>query len=240
MDKLQNVSASRLIFFDLNKTLITGGSWYELNIAMGISPEEDELLYRIGPEKEGAIDYNDWLMILKKLIMARGNASRKNIEKALLNYRFIDGAQSVIGQLSACGYEVVIVSGGFDIVVDDVARKLGVQHAYNNSYLVFDADNRLADILTTWDENRYKPLLVRSVCRRFGVSPQDVFYVGDGDNDREVFAETAGVALQPPEQAHEPWKHSAMKNGESFSFDKAAGSARYHISDLRQLLEIVD
>lgn len=231
--------SNRLVIFDLNKTLITGGSWYDLNMAMGITPEEDELLYRIGPEKEGALGYHEWILILKRLIIARGRATRKAIEKSLLSYQFAEGAQDVIDGLQARGFKVAIISGGFNTVVDDVSHKLGIEHGYNNTYLVYDQQDYLEDILTTWDEDRYKPLLVQSVCRRFGIHPKDAYYVGDGDNDAEVFSETIGVALTHDGNIHEPWKKQAIENGESFSRDSAAKKARYTIPNLQRLLKVV-
>lgn len=40
-----------IVAFDLNKTLIKENSWYDLNLAMGISAQEDELLYRLARER---------------------------------------------------------------------------------------------------------------------------------------------------------------------------------------------
>ncbi|MGI0133864.1 MAG: hypothetical protein ACREBW_02755 [Candidatus Micrarchaeaceae archaeon] len=50
---------TNVVAFDLNKTLIKESSWYDLNLAMGITPQEDELLYRLGPESEGILGHED-------------------------------------------------------------------------------------------------------------------------------------------------------------------------------------
>lgn len=239
MKSLEPSDKRRLIIFDMNKTLIKESSWYEFNIAMDVTPEEDEVLYRLGPEKEGVLTYAEWIKILCKIIIKRGKASRETIEKIILNYSFIDGAQDAVRELQARGHTVAIVSGGFNIVVDGVARKLGVEHAYNNVYLIFDDQNMLEDIVMTWDDLRYKPLMIQSVCRRFGLHPKDVFYVADGDNDSEIFTETIGVALQVPDEIHEPWKQKALEKGEKFSRHIAADKAQYKISSLHELLDIV-
>ncbi len=229
----------QLIIFDLNKTLIKETSWYEFNMAMGVTQQEDEVLYKLGPEKEGSITYQEWIGILTKIILKRGKASRQAIEKVILDYHFANGAKEVVNDLQARGFTVAIISGSFNLVVDDVAHKLGVEHAYNNAYLVFDRDEMLEDIVLTWDDLRYKPLLVQSVCRRFGVHPKDVYYVADGDNDAEIFGETIGVAVTHKDDIHEPWKQKALKNGETFARDAATGRAQYHITALNQLLGIV-
>lgn len=229
----------QLVIFDLNKTLINGASWYDFNIAMGVTPEEDEMLYRLGPEKQRILSYHEWLDILKKIIIARGRANRAAIEAVLLNYQFQDGAIEVVAELQCRGHLVAIISGGFNLVVDDVARKLGIEHAYNNTYLVFDQDDMLEDIPVTWDEDRYKTMLVQSVCRRFGVHPKEVFYVADGDNDNEIFTETIGVALDGLGNVHEPWKQDALDKGEKFSRHSAIEKAHHKIPSLRDLLDIV-
>lgn len=35
------MSAIKLICFDVDGTLITNNSWYDLNIALGVTPKED-------------------------------------------------------------------------------------------------------------------------------------------------------------------------------------------------------
>jgi len=228
-----------LVIFDLNKTLINETSWYELNIALGISPEEDELLYRLGPEGEGILTYREWIAILKKIMVRRGKASREAIEKTVLDYTFADGAEETVRSLRENGHTVAIVSGGFNMVVDDVAQKLGLEHGYNNTYFVFDNDDMLEDILLTWDDDRYKPLLVQSICRKFGIHPKDTYYVADGANDSKIFEETIGIAIDPKSTHHEPWMQKALNVGESFNSKKARGKAQFEISNLRELLEIV-
>lgn len=37
----------KLIVFDLNKTLIKENSWFDLNLALGMTPEEDRYLMEL-------------------------------------------------------------------------------------------------------------------------------------------------------------------------------------------------
>lgn len=229
----------KVIIFDMDKTLIQGNSWYKLNIAMGVKPEEDEILYRLGPEKEGVLSYDEWLHILAKLIVKRSRPTREDIEKVILDYKFADGAEKVVNSLKDRGYTIAITSGSFNLLVDDVARKLGIEHAYNNAYLVFDDHDLFENVILTWDDVKYKPLLVQSICRRFGLHPKDVHYVADGDNDLEIFRETIGIAVNTPSDQDEGWKQRAKSDGEEFSQDHARSEAKYQIDRLDQLLRIV-
>lgn len=229
----------QLVVFDMNKTLIKEVSWYELNLAMGITPEEDEMLYRLGPEKESVLSYAEWIKLLAKMMKSRGRATRTNIENVILNYEFMDGAKEVISELHKRGYTTAIISGSFDSIVDRVAHELEIQHAFSNTYLVFDTSDYLDHIVMTWDDYRYKPMILKSVCRRFGLDPKNVVYVADGDNDMGIFEQTIGVSLQSPQLIHEPWKQNAIEKGEKFSLHDAASKAQHNITDLRQLLEIL-
>src|ERR1700722_608399 len=116
-------SPRKLVLFDMDKTLVEGNSWYRLNTAMGITPDEDELLYRLGPEKEGILAYDEWLHILAQMMIKRRHPSRTDMEKVLLNYTFAKHAIEVIGILKDRGYNIAIISGGFNLLVDDVARR---------------------------------------------------------------------------------------------------------------------
>jgi phosphoserine phosphatase len=229
----------KVIIFDMDKTLIQGNSWYKLNIAMGIRPDEDEILYRLGPEKEGVLSYEQWLHILAKLIVKRSHPTREDIEKVVLSYKFVDGAQKTVKALKERGYTIAIISGSFNLLVDDVSRKLGIEHGYNNTYLVFDDQDMFEDVILTWDDAKYKPLLVQSICRRFGLHPKDIYYVADGDNDLEIFRETIGVAVNGPLDQDEEWKQKAKNAGEEFSQDYARNEAKHRIDRLDQLLSIV-
>lgn len=234
------MSPKRLIVFDLNKTLIKETSWYELNLAMGMTPEEDEMLYRLGPEKEGVLEFGEWINLLAKIMIARGHASRREIEEVVLNYTFVEGAKEVVAELQRRGFTIAIITGGFNLVADKVAHELGVEHSYNNINLVFDENDYLHDLIVTWDDLRYKVMVLQSVCRRFGVHPKDVIYVGDGDNDGDIFAETTSVAVGIPSEAHEPWKQQAIESGEAFGTHEASGNAKYRITRLDELVGLID
>lgn len=239
MSSSNNSNPKKLVIFDLNKTLIKQTSWYELSTAMGVTPEEDEMLYRLGPEKEGVITYHEWIAMLTKIYIKRGKATKDNIENIILNYQLKEGAQDTIKQLRERGHSVAIITGSFNTVADDASHKLGIEHCYNNAYLVYDKNNYLQDILLTWDDLQYKTLMAQSVCRRFGMHPRDIYYVADGDNDENIFNETIGVAVGMGQDAHEPWKQNAIDAGEDFSRDSAISAAKYRISHLKELLDIV-
>ena len=52
-------SQIKLVCFDLDNTLIAANSWERLNLALGITAEEDTAMYK--QFKAGSLSYTDWL-----------------------------------------------------------------------------------------------------------------------------------------------------------------------------------
>ena len=75
----------KLVCFDLNKTLIEENTWLKLNLAMGVTKEEDEMLLR--QYETGVISYLEWQRTLLKIYKKRGDLSLENITENILNYR---------------------------------------------------------------------------------------------------------------------------------------------------------
>lgn len=234
-----NAQNRKLVIFDLNKTLVDQTSWYELNLALGLTDKEDEVLYRLGPEKESILTYAEWIATLVKIMKKRGQASRQRIEKAVLSYTLKKGAKDVIAELKKNDCVIAIVSGGFGIVVDDVAKKLGIEHAYSNAHIVYDNDQMLEDIVLTWEDIKYKPLMVESICRRLGFKPSETYYIADGDNDINIFKETISIAIESEKDAIEDWKKAAINSGEVFSDEDAKTFAKHKVRELKDILEII-
>ena len=68
-------SQIKLICFDLNKTLIKENSWFRLNIDLGMTKEEDEILFKLW--EEGTISYVEWQEIIGRIYVNRGMPSRE-------------------------------------------------------------------------------------------------------------------------------------------------------------------
>ena len=115
----------KLICFDVNKTLIRENSWLDLNLAMGMTDEEDKVLFNL--VDEGIIDTEEWLNIAKNIYRKRGNPTLENIEKVVFNYQYNEGATAVVRYLQEKGYEIAIISGSFDILVSRLTQELNVQ-----------------------------------------------------------------------------------------------------------------
>lgn len=206
----------KLIVFDLHKTLIKENSWYELNMAMGVTQAEDDELMRLA--EAGAITDAEGQKRLLTIYQQRGDVSRLNIERILGKYTYLPHAHQVISELQARGYEVVILSGAMDVLVRMVAAELGVVTWRAANTFVFDEDDRLVAIdAPVRDVDEKLRQLTELVADR-GIGLEECLVVGDGSNDSELFRATG--------------------NGVTFADSKIASDARWVVNDLRDVLTI--
>ena len=105
----------KLIVLDLNHTLIRDNSWRNLNLAMGITPEEDATL--MARAARGEITDAEGQAWLLQRYQQRGDCHREAVQCVLSQYTYMPYAQMVVAALQARGYRVAINSGAMDIVV---------------------------------------------------------------------------------------------------------------------------
>jgi phosphoserine phosphatase len=229
---------STIVAFDLNKTLIRENSWYDLNLAMGISNEEDELLYRWSPESEGILSYREWIDILVRLMKARGKASKQNIEKVLLNFNYLDGAKDVVKAVRDRGYTVGLITGALSPIADKVAHELHMDFVYCNAQMEFDENEMLHDIRLGGEDFAAKVDAIADLRQRYP-DAQEIYYVADGDTDEAIFKVTKGIMVTADMNLHEAWKRQALEQGEVFSTAKAAKAAWKVTDKISKVPEII-
>jgi len=218
-----------IVAFDLNKTLIRENSWYDLNLAMGITAEEDELLYRLGPESEGILTYTEWIDILVRLMRARGKASRKNVERAILEFRYLDGAIDSVKVMQDRGFKVGLITGALSLIAEKVAKELNMDFMYCNSQMKFDANDMLQEIRLKGEDFAVKVEAVIDLRRRFPET-REVYYVADGDTDEAIFQVTKSIMVSADQSLHEGWKRQALEEVQGLSTTRSARFA-WRITD---------
>jgi len=178
----------KLICFDMDDTLIDQNSWYKLNIALGVTPEEDQQMYDdyVG----GSLSYQEWTAKLLALYAERKLATKDTISNILSEYTLKEGAKDLVLYLQQRGYILVIISGSFDILVRQVAEELGIKYFKANTNFEFDSRNYLKSIQSGGDEAHAKLNHLGSFCDQLGVSILECVCIGDGANDLELFKKT--------------------------------------------------
>jgi phosphoserine phosphatase len=195
----------RLICFDLNGTLIRENSWLNLNLAMGVTPEEDlDLLNRY---REGKLSYQEGLDKLLPLYKRGGKFRKDIISQALFQYTYCDGAKEIVSYLQKKNYHTAILSGSFDILVEKVARELHIPLWAANNRFVFDEKGEGLSIECAGNDDVFKREKLLEMTNTVPITPAECACVGDSENDRELFLLTGrGIALRGSPVEKDAWK----------------------------------
>ena len=195
----------KLVCFDLDKTLIRGNSWYDLNMALGITDEEDTCM--LAWYEQGIITYRQWVELAIAIAKKRSTVTRQLIQDTFHKPTYSPYAREVVRYVQDQGYAVVLISGSIDILVDKIARELDILHAAANNVFVFDDNDQLAEVVTYGQDDLAKLHHLRGFCETLGIDIAQCVCIGDGDNDRELFLKTGkGITFSDSKIRDIAWK----------------------------------
>lgn len=193
----------KLVCFDMNDTLISQNSWYKLNLALGVTAYEDQEMY--DAYGRGDLTYGEWMERLLELYKERGLATIENISRVLSEFEFNSGAVDLVNDLKNKGYELALISGSFEVLVNQVADTLKIGMRKGNTDFVFSNENYLEGVKSGGDELYAKLGHLKTFCANLGISIKECACIGDGANDIELFKATGlGITFDSaPEQVKE-------------------------------------
>jgi phosphoserine phosphatase len=195
----------RLVCFDLNGTLINENSWMNLNFAMRVTPAEDEELLTL--YRTGKLSYQQGLNKLLPLYKRGGKFQKDTVLHALFQYTYTDGAKEIVSYLQKKNYQIAILSGSFDILVEKVACELQIPLRAANNHFVFDEKGEGIAIECAGNDDVFKRDKLLEMCSALHINPTDCACVGDSENDREIFRLTGkGIAIRSSLIEKEAWK----------------------------------
>ena len=180
----------KTVAFDVDGVLVLGNSWEHLNAALGVPRELDQQLF--DQYHAGAFSYQKWIDQIVALYKANGQVTRKMIDDTLSQCPLNSAARDTVHELQARGYRVGIVSGGLDVVVDRVAREIGVDPLYvsSNSTIEYLPSGHLDRIVSRGRDFDIKLHDLYCLCKIWRVQPTECAFVGDSHTDRALFEAT--------------------------------------------------
>ncbi len=196
----------KLVCFDMDDTLIHQNSWYKLNIGLGVTAVQDREMYEA--YGAGTLSYTDWLKKLFSIYQMNG-ANKEAVEKILSEYTLADGAKELVLYLKDMGYELAIISGSIDTLVDTVANELKIGLRKGNTHFSYDDSGNLCDIQSGGEEKHAKLMHLSGFCNQLKIKLTQCVCIGDGANDIELFKATGkGVTFTnaPEKVQREAWK----------------------------------
>ncbi len=174
----------KLCVFDFDSTLMDGETIDFLAKPLGLGEKIAEITERT---MQGELDFFESLTT--RVTLLRGLEERK-VNEICHNLPFMPGAQETISELKKRGYTVVVFSGGFRNATSYAKEILGFDADFSNTLHVKNGVlSGLVGGEMMFDHS--KGDMLRRVQALLGISEADTVAVGDGANDRSMFAHAA-------------------------------------------------
>ncbi len=177
----------RLLVADMESTVIANEMLDELGDFAGVRGEIEDITARA---MRGELDFAG---AVRERVAPLEGLSTSVLERALERVEIDPGAPALAATMAAAGAFTGLVSGGFGVFAEPVARRLGFD-AWRANELEVSAGSltgRVAEPILGRDA---KVLALEEYCRRQGVGPGDAVAVGDGANDLALL-QAAGLGV---------------------------------------------
>ena len=179
--------AKRLVVMDVDSTLIQDEVIELLAAEAGCAADVAEITARA---MAGELDFE---ASLTQRVARLAGTPVEVLEQVREQVRLTPGARTFVRTLHRLGYTVALVSGGFQAVIDPIARELGIGHAMANHLEV--VDGRLTGRLTGAIIDRAgKATVLRDIAAAEGIPLEQTVAIGDGANDLDMLA-AAGLGI---------------------------------------------
>ncbi|TFG94693.1 HAD family hydrolase [Candidatus Thorarchaeota archaeon] len=184
----------RLVVFDVDGTLTRHSSiWWRLHELFGTT-KEGRLYF--DQYFSGEITYEQWADY--DVALWAGEPVSKVMD-AVAATKLVPGVRETISTLCEHGIKTAILSGGLDIMADDIAQRAGIEFVLTNKLGHKDG------ILTGTVENTIgwaeKAKFIHTILDHFGMTLEETAFVGDGRNDMSVLKIVGlSIAFNPEDQ----------------------------------------
>lgn len=172
----------KLAVFDFDSTLMDGETIDFFARELGLEKEVAEIT---NLAMNGKLDFFESLITRVELL--KGLDHNKVIEIGK-NLPLMPGALEIVPALQAKGYKVICFSGGFRVGTSPAKEVLGLDADFSN--VLHHKDGVLTGLVggdMMFDYS--KGDMIRRLQNILGVTKADTLVVGDGANDRSMFAE---------------------------------------------------
>ena len=176
----------KAVVFDFDGTLtkknneIWGKMWKAIDAC-----DVDYLLYK--KYASGEINYKQWCEEIEKEYIKHG-FNEEILYKIANEIQLMDNLDKTLKILKEQGYKLFIISGGVDKII---YNKLGTMVDYFDEIhaceFEFDNNGLLKHIEDTEYDEEGKKIFIDEYCLKNNESPQNITFIGNGDNDEYVY-----------------------------------------------------
>jgi phosphoserine phosphatase len=141
----------------------------------------------------------DFSQSLRKRVSLLRGLKIKDLKSIAETIQLTKGSEELIASLKEMGFKVALISGGFTYFTDILKDRLGFDYAYGNE-LEIKRGKLTGRIKGSVIDAQRKAQIMDEICRREGISRDEVVAVGDGSNDRIMLANAGlGIAFNAKE-----------------------------------------
>ncbi len=171
----------KLCVFDFDSTLMDGETIDFLADELGLKKEVSKITKEA---MSGKIDFFESLT--KRVSLLKGLEVSK-VDEICHNLPYMTGAKETIYELKKQNYKVVVFSGGFRNATSYAKDKLGFDADFSN---ILHSNNGVLSGLVGGDMmfDFSKGDMILRLQELLNISKEDTLVVGDGANDRSMFA----------------------------------------------------
>ena len=179
----------KLIAFDMDGTLIVEDScWGALHRHFGT---QEAARRNLEAYERGEIDYPEFMR--RDIALWQPVPTIDEIRAILASYRLAPNVREVVGEVRRKGYQTAIVTGGLDILADEVARELGIPHVLANGLEVGEGGCLSGEGIFRVEPSQ-KDEVLSQLAEKLGMMLDECVAVGDSKYDVK-FLKRAGLGV---------------------------------------------
>jgi phosphoserine phosphatase len=177
----------RLLVADLESTIIENEMLDELALILGLGPQIAAITRRA---MNGDIDF---AAALEARVALLAGVEVGVLDQAAARIRLTSGAAALVATMRRAGAATALVTGGFTIFAEQVARTLGFDHVVANR-LEIAAGRLTGKVVPPIVTGAGKRDALGALAVAEGIAPAEAIAVGDGANDLAML-EAAGLGI---------------------------------------------
>jgi phosphoserine phosphatase len=177
----------KVIVFDMDSTIVDMEIIDEMARFCGMGRSVEEITER---GMRGEIDFAQSLRERAKCLKGTGVDELKSLAASI---RLTEGAAELVSALQEMGFKIALISGGFNFFTNVLKESLGFDYAFGNQ-LEIEGGKLTGRVKGRIIDAKRKAEIVDEICRREGVTREEVVAVGDGAND-QIMVTNAGLGI---------------------------------------------
>lgn len=167
-----------IVAFDLEGTLVDGELFPALGKCIGMKPALDDITDRA---MRGELDFSASLNMRMELVHGMSLETVRMVAESL---SLSKGAKETVFEIKRLGCIPIIITGGFHVLANRVAHKLGIEYVCCNRFKI--EDNCITGVIEPMVTGKGKAEKLLGLASWLGIKPSNCVAVGDGANDIDM------------------------------------------------------